>query len=195
MGHASACHPREARASGTKMSRFFVGNPHKCPAINREFPQGGTFLSRFRFICPLFLALDRRCACCRCYSPAVPRTVSPYPPIPCSRQHPRPATSPPAPPLAKLPRRPASPWAATAPPVASPAATGPASHARSFYFDDGRGHRLALVSAELFAIPAGLRAKVLEAVNRRQRLAPRGTRARRHPYPPRPRQLRLRRNL
>ena len=45
-------------------------------------------------------------------------------------------------------------------------------HARSFYFDDGRGHRLALVSAELFAIPAGLHAKVLEAVNRRQRLHP-----------------------
>src|SRR5271165_4230211 len=43
-------------------------------------------------------------------------------------------------------------------------------HARSFYFDDGRGHRLALVSAELFAIPAGLHAKVLEAVNRQQRL-------------------------
>jgi neutral ceramidase len=45
-------------------------------------------------------------------------------------------------------------------------------HARSFYFDDGRGHRLALVSAELFAIPAGLHAKVLEAVNRRRRLRP-----------------------
>jgi neutral ceramidase len=45
-------------------------------------------------------------------------------------------------------------------------------YARSFYFDDGRGHRLALVSAELFAIPAGLRAKVLAAVNRRQRLLP-----------------------
>ena len=45
-------------------------------------------------------------------------------------------------------------------------------HARSFYFDDGRGHRLALVSAELFAIPAGLHAKVLEAVNRQQRLRP-----------------------
>ncbi len=43
-------------------------------------------------------------------------------------------------------------------------------HARSFYFDDGRDHRLALVSAELFAIPAGLQAKVLEAVNRQQRL-------------------------
>ena len=45
-------------------------------------------------------------------------------------------------------------------------------YARSFYFDDGRGHRLALVSAELFAISAGLRAKVLAAVNRRQRLLP-----------------------
>src|SRR5271157_2822103 len=45
-------------------------------------------------------------------------------------------------------------------------------YARSFYFDDGRGHRLALVSAELFAIPAGLHAKVLAAVNRRQRLRP-----------------------
>ena len=45
-------------------------------------------------------------------------------------------------------------------------------YARSFYFDDGRGHRLALVSAELFAIPAGLRAKVLAAVNRRQCLLP-----------------------
>jgi neutral ceramidase len=45
-------------------------------------------------------------------------------------------------------------------------------HARSFYFDDGRDHRLVLVSAELFAIPAGLHAKVLEAVNRRQRLRP-----------------------
>ncbi|MCX6628757.1 MAG: neutral/alkaline non-lysosomal ceramidase N-terminal domain-containing protein [Candidatus Solibacter sp.] len=45
-------------------------------------------------------------------------------------------------------------------------------HARSFYFDDGRGHRLALVSAELFAIPAGLHAKVLQAVNRSQRLLP-----------------------
>src|ERR1039457_5182434 len=29
-------------------------------------------------------------------------------------------------------------------------------YARSFYFDDGRDHHLALVSAELFAIPAGL---------------------------------------
>src|SRR5258708_976715 len=48
----------------------------------------------------------------------------------------------------------------------------PRLHARSFYFDDGRGHRLALVSAELFAIPAGLHAKVLEAVNRRRRLRP-----------------------
>ena len=45
-------------------------------------------------------------------------------------------------------------------------------HARSFYFDNGRSHRLALVSAELFAIPAGLHAKVLEAVNRSQRLQP-----------------------
>ena len=45
-------------------------------------------------------------------------------------------------------------------------------YARSFYFDDGRGHRLALVSAELFAIPAGLHAKVLAAVNRRRRLRP-----------------------
>jgi neutral ceramidase len=45
-------------------------------------------------------------------------------------------------------------------------------HARSFYFDDVRGHRLALVSAELFAIPAGLHAKVLEAVNRSHRLRP-----------------------
>src|ERR1035437_7856798 len=45
-------------------------------------------------------------------------------------------------------------------------------YARSFYFDDGHGHRLALVSAELFAIPAGLHAKVLQAVNRRQRLHP-----------------------
>ena len=44
--------------------------------------------------------------------------------------------------------------------------------ARSFYFDDGRGRRLALVSAELFAIPAGLHAKVLEAVNRSHRLRP-----------------------
>ena len=43
-------------------------------------------------------------------------------------------------------------------------------YARSFYFDDGRGRRLALVSAELFAIPAGLRAKVLASVNRTQRL-------------------------
>ena len=45
-------------------------------------------------------------------------------------------------------------------------------YARSFYFDDGRGRRLALVSAELFAIPAGLRAKVLASVNRSQRLQP-----------------------
>jgi len=45
-------------------------------------------------------------------------------------------------------------------------------YARSFYFDDGRGHHLALVSAELFAIPAGLHAKVLASVNRRQRLRP-----------------------
>jgi neutral ceramidase len=45
-------------------------------------------------------------------------------------------------------------------------------HARSFFFDDGRGHRVALVSVELFAIPAGLRAKVLAAVNRRRRLLP-----------------------
>ncbi len=45
-------------------------------------------------------------------------------------------------------------------------------YARSFYFDDGRGRRLALVSAELFAIPAGLHAKVLAAVNRSQRLQP-----------------------
>src|SRR5207244_5116776 len=43
-------------------------------------------------------------------------------------------------------------------------------YARSFYFDDGRGHRLALASAELFAIPAGLHAKVLASVNRSQRL-------------------------
>ena len=45
-------------------------------------------------------------------------------------------------------------------------------YARSFYFDDGLGHHLALVSAELFAIPAGLHAKVLACVNRRQRLRP-----------------------
>jgi neutral ceramidase len=45
-------------------------------------------------------------------------------------------------------------------------------YARSFYFGDGRDHHLALVSAELFAIPAGLHAKVLEEVNRRQRLRP-----------------------
>ena len=35
-------------------------------------------------------------------------------------------------------------------------------YARAFYFDDGRGRHLALVSAELFAIPAGLRTKVLQ---------------------------------
>ena len=45
-------------------------------------------------------------------------------------------------------------------------------YTRSFYFDDGHGHRLAFVSAELFAIPAGLHAKVLESVNRLQRLQP-----------------------
>jgi neutral ceramidase len=45
-------------------------------------------------------------------------------------------------------------------------------YTRSFYFDDGRGHQMALVSAELFAIPAGLHAKVVARVNRRQRLHP-----------------------
>jgi neutral ceramidase len=45
-------------------------------------------------------------------------------------------------------------------------------YARAFYFDDGRGRRLALVSAELFAIPAGLHAKVLATVNRSERLEP-----------------------
>lgn len=46
-------------------------------------------------------------------------------------------------------------------------------YARSFYFDSVRDHRLALVSAELFAIPAGLHAKVLQAVNRTHRMSPR----------------------
>src|ERR1039457_7509048 len=38
-------------------------------------------------------------------------------------------------------------------------------YARSFYFDDGRDHHLALVSAALVAIPAGLPAKVFAALN------------------------------
>lgn len=39
-------------------------------------------------------------------------------------------------------------------------------HARAFYFDDGRGHHLVLVSADLFALPAGLYAAVSRSVSR-----------------------------
>jgi neutral ceramidase len=39
-------------------------------------------------------------------------------------------------------------------------------YARSFYFQDAGGHQLVLVSADLFAIPAGLRARVLELLSR-----------------------------
>ena len=38
-------------------------------------------------------------------------------------------------------------------------------YARSFYFQDAEGHQLVLVSADLFAIPAGLRARVLELLS------------------------------
>lgn len=38
-------------------------------------------------------------------------------------------------------------------------------HARAFYFQDSNQHALALVTCELFLLPAGLRAKVLQIVN------------------------------
>src|SRR5712692_1406602 len=48
-------------------------------------------------------------------------------------------------------------------------------HARAFFFRDGQGHTAALVSCELFAIPAGLRAKVAErAAARGVPVAPEG---------------------
>jgi len=45
-------------------------------------------------------------------------------------------------------------------------------YARAFYFQDDAGHAAALVSCDLFAVSAGLRAKVLYLVNRQVRLAP-----------------------
>lgn len=45
-------------------------------------------------------------------------------------------------------------------------------YARAFYFQDPQNHALALVTCDLYAVPAGLRAKVLELVNRSERLAP-----------------------
>ncbi|MCM3878460.1 MAG: neutral/alkaline non-lysosomal ceramidase N-terminal domain-containing protein [Thermoanaerobaculia bacterium] len=48
-------------------------------------------------------------------------------------------------------------------------------HARAFFFRDGKGGTAALVSCELFAIPAGLRAKVAErAATRGVPIAPEG---------------------
>src|SRR5438874_1666313 len=41
-------------------------------------------------------------------------------------------------------------------------------YARAFYFQDSRNHRLALVSCDLFALPAGLRAEVLRLVNEKR---------------------------
>lgn len=43
-------------------------------------------------------------------------------------------------------------------------------YARAFYFQDSHNHVLTLVSCDLFMLPAGLRAKVLEIVNRDHRL-------------------------
>jgi neutral ceramidase len=45
-------------------------------------------------------------------------------------------------------------------------------HARAFYFQDAAGNGTALVSCELFAVSAGLRAEVLRLVNREVRLEP-----------------------
>ena len=76
---------------------------------------------------PRFATCRSPSACWRCYSPAVPLTGSPSPPIACTRLPPKPATSPPAPPPARSPRRLASPWAVTASPAVSLAGTGPVS--------------------------------------------------------------------
>src|SRR5437870_6465673 len=43
-------------------------------------------------------------------------------------------------------------------------------YARAFYFQDRDNRALALVSCDLFLLPAGLRAKVIEIVNRNHRL-------------------------
>src|SRR5690349_4218284 len=43
-------------------------------------------------------------------------------------------------------------------------------YARAFYFQDVNNHVLTLVSCDLFSLPAGLRAQVLEIVNRQARL-------------------------
>jgi neutral ceramidase len=43
-------------------------------------------------------------------------------------------------------------------------------HARAFYFQDGANRALALVTCELFLLPAGLRAQVLQIVNQTNRL-------------------------
>src|ERR1051325_10619960 len=43
-------------------------------------------------------------------------------------------------------------------------------YARAFYFQDRGGRAIALVSCDLFMLPAGLRAQVLEIVNRTHRL-------------------------
>jgi hypothetical protein len=45
-------------------------------------------------------------------------------------------------------------------------------YARAIYFQDSRNRGLALVSCELFSLPAGLRAKVLQLVNQNFRLEP-----------------------
>jgi len=45
-------------------------------------------------------------------------------------------------------------------------------YARAFYFQDTSGHSAAMVSCELFAVSAGLRAEVLRLVNREERLDP-----------------------
>jgi neutral ceramidase len=45
-------------------------------------------------------------------------------------------------------------------------------YARAFYFQDRTGHAAAMVSCDLFAVSAGLRAEVLRLVNRETRLEP-----------------------
>jgi len=45
-------------------------------------------------------------------------------------------------------------------------------YARAFYFEDSAGHAAAMVSCDLFAVSAGLRAEVLRLVNIEQRLQP-----------------------
>jgi neutral ceramidase len=45
-------------------------------------------------------------------------------------------------------------------------------YARAFYFEDTKGNAVAMVSCELFAVSAGLRAEILRLVNREERLEP-----------------------